>query len=196
MCLTNDDQPGIRFIVYSRRTDQPAADWQVVGETCVAGDNRVDVAEVEREVERVIEDRFSEITTPALHVAPDGGALVNLPVLVWTDPSEDLSFAIDQPLPGRVSASPEYDWTFSDGTTGSGVGRPFEAALAPSQVPDYYLHTTYRRPGPADVTLNATWSGTVTVQDLAPVPIEPLVYRATEQFPVREARTVLVDGGP
>lgn len=192
-CFTSEGTPGIDFWVYSRRVDQQDATWELVGNTCIAGEERVEVADVERELERIVEREFQRVAKPTISLAPATVALVNLPVIAWTEDLDPIEVDIDQPLPGRIDASPTYRWAWSSGSDASGAGRPYDPSVSPLETPDYYVHGLRTTPGPLSVTLTVTWDGAVTVPGLPPVPIDPLVYEATSSIDVSEARSELVD---
>ena len=193
MCTTGQGDPGVFFWVLSRPRLPLDSPWDVSGTQCIAGERRVDLAEVEAEVRRIIEDKFREIARPSVSVAPADRALVNLPVLAWTDDPGDVTLAIEQPLPGEIRASPSYLWSWSNGVSSHGPGRPYSSSISPTAVPDSYLHSVFRARGDETVTLTVTWTGDVTVPGLAPIEIAPLVYETTAPFAVREARAELVD---
>jgi hypothetical protein len=186
----------VLFWQFSRRVNQPGAAWELQGSQCLAGERRVDLADVEAEVRRIVEERFRDIAEPTIEMAPASAALVNLPVLAWTADRRDVTLDITQPLPGRITASPEYRWEWSNGATASGPGRPYSPAVSPTADPGYYVATTYDRPGQARVTLTVRWNGQVTVPGVPAVDIDALVYTSSASVPVREARSVLVDPQP
>lgn len=192
-CTTVDGEPGVLQWVFSRPVSPPGSAWTLEDTQCRAAPRRVDLADIEAEVRRVIEDKFREIAEPSVELAPATGGLVNLPVLAWTDDPGEVTLQIEQPLPGEIRATPEYAWEWSNGQTSSGSGRPYTSSVSPTAQPDHYVHAVYRQRGPAEVVLTVTWSGDVTVPGLPPVDIAPLVYTAPASFAVREARTELVD---
>ena len=193
LCTAPTGEPGVRFWVFTRSLSTPSDDWARSGTRCILGEQRVDLADVEAEVRRIIEDKFREIAEPALYLAPEAGGLVNLPMLAWTTDPGEVTLRIEQPLPGRIRATPSYTWAWSDGTTSSGPGLPYTPALSPNAAPDHYVHAIYADRGEGSVELTVTWQGDVTVPGLSPIEIAPLVYTSTTTFPVREARAQLVD---
>jgi hypothetical protein len=196
LCTAPTGDPGVLFWQFSRRVNQASAPWELQGSQCLAGERRVDLADVEAEVRRIVEERFRDIAQPTIELAPASAALVNLPVLAWTADRRDVTLDITQPLPGRITASPEYRWEWSNGATASGPGRAYSPAVSPTADPGYYVATTYDRPGRADVTLTVRWNGQVTVPGVPAVDIDALVYTSSASVPVREARSVLVDPQP
>lgn len=193
LCTAPTGEPGVTFWQFSRRLNPPDQPWELRGTQCLAGERRVDLADVEAELRRILEERFREIAEPSISMAPESAALVNLPVLAWTADRRDVTIDITQPLPGRIAATPEYQWQWSNGATASGPGRPYSPSVSPTTNREYYVSTVYDRPGQAEVALTVRWNGTITVPGVPPVEIDPLVYTSTAGVPVREARSVLVD---
>lgn len=193
LCTAPGGEPGVTFRVFSRPIVPADSAWDLAGSQCIPGEQRVDLADLEAEVRRIVEDRFREITQPTLHLAPQAGGLVNLPVLAWTDDPGPVTLDFQQPLPGTIVATPTYAWTWSNGSQSSGPGRPYTPELSPSRTPDHYVHGVYGTRGEGWVELTVTWQGDVTVPGLPSIDIAPLVYTATTSFAVREARAQLVD---
>lgn len=194
LCTAPDGEPGVSVWVFSRPTDPPGADWNPAGTQCVAGEQRIDLADVEAQVRRVVEDRFRSIAQPVLHLAPDTTGLVNLPMLAWTDDPGPVTLDFTQPLPGTITATPSYDWSWSNGTHSTGPGRPYTPSQSPSAAPESYVHAVFAERGEGAVTLTVTWQAAVTVPGLpTPIDIAPLVYTSQATFSIREARAQLVD---
>ena len=194
LCTAAGDEPGVTFWVFSRPVDPPDSPWTNTGTQCIPGEQRVDLADVEAQIRRIIEDRFREIAEPSVEVAPPNAGLVNVPVLAWTSDPGDVTLQIEQPLPGEVRASPSYQWQWSNGVTSTGPGRAYTSGLSPTRTPDHYVHAVFDQRGDASVTLTVTWTGDVTVPGLPPIDIEPLIYTAPAGFTILEARAHLVDG--
>ena len=196
LCTAPTGEPGVEFWVFSRPLDPPGASWSLQGSRCIPGEQRVDLADVEAEVQRILEERFREVAAPSIELAPAVSGLVNLPVLAWTDDPGEFRLQIEQPLPGAITATPEYRWVWSNGATSVGPGTPYSPAVSPTEQDGYYVSSVFDRRGEASVTLTVTWTGAVAVPGVAPVPISPLVYTAAASLPIREAGAVLVDAGP
>ena len=194
VCTTADGEAGVVFWTFSRPVTPADSDWSLSGTQCMLGEERVDLADVEAEIRRIIEDRFREIARPTVTLAPPNGGLVNLPVLAWTQDAGEVTLSFEQPLPGTVTASPSYEWAWSNGSVSYGPGIPYSDGVSPTRAPDRYVHTVFDEDGDASVELTVTWSGAVTVPGLPPVDIAPLVYSAPAAFDVREARSQLVAG--
>jgi hypothetical protein len=182
------------FWTFSRPVTPAGSDWSLSGQQCMPGEERVDLADVEAEIRRIVEDRFREIARPTVTLAPPTAGLVNLPVLAWTEDPGEVTLDFEQPLPGTVTASPTYEWSWSNGSTSYGPGMPYTDSVSPTRTPDRYVHAVFNRNGSASVELTVTWAGSVTVPGLPPVEITPLVYSAPAAFDVREARAQLVAG--
>lgn len=154
----------------------------------------IPLEDVEAEIIAVFEEHYEAIARPEIELAPPASAVVNLPVLAATEGAESVGFDIENPLPGRVEAVPEYSWRWSDGTTSHGAGQMYDGT-DPLEEPEHYpVRATFTRSGDQSVELTATWSITLTVAGNPPITdIEPLVYEEAESFRVHSARTVLVD---
>ncbi len=194
VCTTSEGEVGITFWLFSRPVTPPDSAWSLSGQQCMLGQERVDLADVEAEIRRIIEDRFREIAQPTVSLAPPAGGLVNLPVLAWTEDAGEVTLSFEQPLPGTVTASPTFEWAWSNGSTSYGPGIPYTESVSPTRSPDRYVHAVFDGDGDASVELTVTWTGQVTVPGLPPVEISPLGYTAPAAFAVREARTQLVAG--
>ena len=140
---------------------------------------------------RIREYLEERVSGPAISVEPRGGGLVNLPVVVHTDPSPPVGFEVTVPVPGRLAAEPAYRWSFGQGRSASGPGRPYTAAVSPRSDPGYYVAHAYREPGRHTITLTNTWTATFTVAGIV-VPLDPIVLTDTTEVLVREARSTLV----
>lgn len=193
LCMV-DGTLGFRVDLYSRPAGDPDAVWQHRSTYCSVAPRRIDLADVEQAAQRALEDRYKEIARPRIGAAPHDAALVNLPVLAWTEDTPPVTLSITQPLPGSITAVPSFAWEWSNGDTSTGPGRPFDPGIDPVSSPASYVATTFDQPGTSQVSLTATWTATFEVPGVASVPLSPLTYTQTRAFPVREATTVLVDG--
>ncbi len=130
-------------------------------------------------------------------IQPGERTLVNFPNIVSTPDAGQQTFAITQPLPGIVTVHPAYSWSFGspDGatTTAEGTGRTYDGTSPRTGPAGYYLTTTFKHSGTGQIALTATWTGTVTVQAVPPVELDPLVFRAAADLPVDQHRAVLLD---
>jgi hypothetical protein len=193
LCSTSAGEPGVSFWQFSRPIAPPGSTWSLQDTICVPGEQRVDLADIEAQVRQVIEDKFREIAEPSIQLAPQTVGLVNLPLLAWTQDRGDVRLEIEQPIPGVITGSPRYVWTWSNGSTAQGPGQPYDPGVSPLEDASSYVSSVYERRGEASVTLQVTWRAQVTVPGVAPVDLEPLVYTSTASLPVLEARSVLVD---
>jgi hypothetical protein len=193
VCTAAGAEPGVSFWLFSRPAGSGGSSWTLEGTRCLPGERRVDMDDLAARVRAIIEDKFREIAEPRVTIAPESGGLVNLPVLAWTEDPGVVVLDIDNPLPGRITATPSFTWTWSDGTVSTGPGQPYSPAVSPSEAPDHYVHAVFDNRGEGAVTLTVTWTGEVSVPGLASIDIDPLVYTAPASFPVREARAELVD---
>jgi hypothetical protein len=191
-CTLGSGEQGVNYLVYQRTGNAP---WQLrPGVVCRVVSDPIPLADVEAEIRRIIEERFKHVAEPEITVAPAVNALVNLPVIASTPDQGRLGFDITNPLPGRVEATPTYLWSWSNGTTNSGPGVGYDGT-SPTRNPGYYpVQSTYAENGDGSVDLQVTWAISLAVPGIPPITdIEPLVYGATAGFPVRSARTVLVE---
>lgn len=130
-------------------------------------------------------------------VQPGERTLVNFPNIVSTPDAGAQTFAITQPLPGIVTVAPTYAWRFTgpDGETSQavGAGRAYDGTSPRTGAAGHYLTTTFRHSGTGRIELTATWTGTVTVQTVAPVALDPLLFQDAVDLLVEQRRPVLLD---
>jgi len=130
-------------------------------------------------------------------VQPGQHSLVNFPNIVSTADAGPQTFAITVPLPGTVTATPTYRWRFTGPdqtiTTAEGTGRTYDGTSPRTGPADYYLTATFRRHGTGHIELTATWTGTATVQNNPPVPLDPLALTTATDLQVEQLRPVLLD---
>lgn len=140
------------------------------------------------------EFRRLRITPPTAHRQPAlGDVLVNKPLIVYTDPSEQefrtavFDFGID------VVATPlEHSWSFGDGS------EPLRTRSAGAPYPSFELTHLYASPLTATVTLTTTWKGRYRVdQDVegrwTTIDGTAITTTSIEPFEVVELRSRLVD---
>lgn len=147
-------------------------------------------------VDEVSEYERIHVPIPKPNVQPSKYTLVNLPVLVSvTDPGEQV-MSVQQPVPGQLVATPTFTWTFDDGTTLTGAGKPYEDDIDPRyDESGYYLSHTYRKPQPhASVTLVVTWHATFSAAGETFNLPDLDMPGITTDFAVDEAHAVLVGG--
>jgi hypothetical protein len=193
ICSLPDGSAGVSYLVYQR--PDAGADWTPrAGPVCRGVADPIPLADVEAEIVRIFEAHFKNVVEPEITVAPAVNAVVNLPVLASTPDPGPLGFDITNPLPGRVEATPAYEWTWSNGQQSTGAGVGYDGT-SPSGNPGHYpVQTTFEDGGSGSVALTVVWSITLTVAGIPPITdIPPLEYSGSVDFPVRSARTVLVD---
>jgi hypothetical protein len=200
-CTTSTGERGVWRVVYRRLegsgdpwTPWPGSNGMSQLRECLESTDPITLDQIRDELLAIIENRYRQISEPRIRIDPSGSALVNLPVLASTDDPGIQGFSITNPLPGAVEAAPTYAWTWSNGDTSSGPGRPYDGT-SPTGNPDYYgVLSTYSRSGDGSVTLEVTWDVVLAVPGNPPVTdIAPLIYTADADFTVRSAGTVLVD---
>jgi len=193
-CQNGADQ-GRWMIVWTKQV-APAAEpvFTVAGRFCQVVRPPIPVADVTAAAGEYLRKHLE----PAVPVVQPGErTLVNFPTIVSTPDAGQQTFAITEPLPGVVTVDPAYAWTFAspDGstTTAEGTGRTYDGTSPSTGPAGYYLTTTFRHSGTGHIGLTATWTGTVTVQALPPVDLDPLVFQADADLPVEQHRVVLLD---
>jgi hypothetical protein len=142
------------------------------------------------------EDVRDHLPTLAVRVQPNPTAVVNLPVIVSAPVEPAPNFDVDEPVPGAVTVTSTYRWTFDDGATLIGPGRAYDGT-DPSTAPSgYYLaHTYTHADAHASATLTVTWHATFTLAGGPPVALPDITTPAqTVRFEVHEVKSVLVSG--
>lgn len=160
----------------------PATEWVYVGTVCVGDGSRpVPVAEVGQRVR----DRFVDLLPPPRpSYQPGSGALVNLPAVFDSGQDEGVDreeFRLFS-MPVHVEARPSWFWDFGDGAT----ERTTESG---GRYPDTSVSHTYTRAGERTVTVEASWTGTFTVDGLGPFAVTggPVTQQETLDVVVRES---------
>lgn len=179
---------------YARADAGDQTKWHLQGEDCLATPEWVPIEQVGYQFQYDIE-RLLPTPTIALKPAPE--TLVNLPTVVSTDYPTEKTFAITVPpsagrtisLTGTINAHDEMTWSFEDGTTATGAGKPYDGT-DPVTNPGYYLTNTFRTAGHHTVTLTVTWTGPITVETLAPQAFDPVTFTATAGVDVIEGHPV------
>lgn len=125
------------------------------------------------------------------HIQPAvGDILINVPVILYTDPTEQTftTTLLGQQI--NVRAVPDtYTWTFTDDTNPlitTDPGRPYPAKD---------LTHVYTTPGDYAITLTTTWTGTYQINGTGtwyPVAGTATTTTTTRTFTAHEARTHLV----
>lgn len=179
---------------YARADAADQTKWHLQGEDCLATPVWVPIEQVGYQFQYEIERLLPK---PSIELKPNPETLVNLPTVVSTDYPTEKTFAITVPpsagrtipLTGTINAHAEMTWTFEDGTTATGAGKPYDGT-DPATNPGYYLTNTFRTAGHHTVTLTVTWTGTITVDTLAPQAFDPVTFTATAGVDVVENHPV------
>jgi len=147
------------------------------------------VADVQALARQQIE---KEVSHPKITVAPPGGkTLVNIPTIFSAPEPKPVTLAITTPVPGTITAIPEYTWDFDDDLTGVGAGTPYTASVDPAKHPDSYLHAVYLKGGPKHIVATLTWKVTFALEGTNPVDLAPIVFTNTTDVQVMTARSRL-----
>lgn len=175
--------------LFVRRLDAPDgaldADWQQVDEGGCPGDSGL--VEVTAEEFRRLPVAPS---TPYFQPA-NGRGLVNMDLIVYTDPAPQLLSTTVLGVPLTVRATPaQFSWEFGDGSA------PLVTADPGAPYPDYTVAHPFRQPGSYEVQLTTTWRGEYQVDGEGPwYPVTGTVTTTSAPFSetVVEARSHLVD---
>lgn len=196
-CVASDGNHGYVVLVLRREADaDPWEPWPGREAECRAATitESYPLEDIRGEIIGLVEEHYEHIARPTVSVQPAANAVVNIPVLASTDDIGEVGFEIENPVPGVVTAAPSYAWTWSNGTTGEGAGRGYDGINPIDNAGYYPVQTAYAQSGTHSVALTVTWEIGLTVPGLPTITdIEPLVYGADAEFPVRSGRTVLVD---
>jgi hypothetical protein len=177
----------IRWLLLPDGTKTPGP-----GESSTACDypsRAVPVVDVEALARQQIEKAVSH---PKITVAPPGGkTLVNIPTIFSAPDPKPVTLTITAPVPGTITAIPEYTWDFGDGLTGEGAGTPYDALVDPMKHPDNYLHAVYLKGGPKHITATLTWKVAFSLEGSNPVDLAPIVFTSATDIRVMTARARL-----
>lgn len=116
-------------------------------------------------------------STPSYQPA-DGRGLVNMPLIVYTDPSPQLLPTTVLGTPVVVRATPvQYTWDFGDGSPPLGTGDPG------APYPDHTVSHPYGAPGQYSVHLTTTWRGEFQVIGTGPwLPVQGTATTTSPAF--------------
>lgn len=204
--VNNAQCPPAQFAMWAfRRLVGPAEDlpepgtpgpWdRLDGVQCIGADETWSVGDLTAMAETRIRQYLEENAIAAgIAIQPEGGSLVNLPVLVHTEPAPPIGFDVTEPVPAQLRAEASYAWDFGDGVKQEGAGQPYTESVSPLSGPvGYYISHPYSTTGTHDITLTTTWEAQFTVADLT-IPLDPIVFTDTASITVREARSELIAG--
>lgn len=169
--------------------------WQrLPGVACFAPDEEWTREELRQIAENLLGEYLEAHAQRAdISIEPEGGSLVNVPVIAHTDELPPIGFAITQPFPGRLDASASYEWSFGEGQVQQGPGNPYTEAISPFEDSGYYIAHAYTRPGTKTITLDTEWAARFTVAGIE-IPVEGITFTATATVGVGTARSELVAG--
>ena len=170
--------------------DPGAGGWRRRPVTCIGAQRRWSLAELTAIARQYLAERVSR---PEALLEPPNGGITRLPVIAHTPPAGPVGFAVTRPVPGRLSATPAYRWDFGEGPTREGPGRAYDGT-SPTGNPDYYVAYPYTSTGTKRVSLRMTWTATFAVAGLR-IPLEDITFTDTATIDIRQARSILVDGG-
>jgi len=168
--------------------------WIFDGNDCLPTTEWVPVEEISWHFKYQIERNLPK---PTIDYSPNPNGLVNLPVILSTKNITHRDFQVTVPpskgrtfaLHGTIHAQAHYIWNL-DGKTATGAGRPYDGT-DPVTHPGYYVTNTFSTPGTKTIHLQVRWTGTVTVDGLAPEPIEPVTFNVDQAVHVGKSNPVL-----
>ena len=121
-----------------------------------------------------------------------GTGLVNMELIVFTDPAPQVLQTTVLGTPVTVQATPTgFSWDFGDGS------EPLVTTDPGAPYPQFRVFHVYREPGDYLVELTTTWSGQFQVNGQGPwYPVTGTAQTTSPPYPetVVEARSRLVDG--
>lgn len=116
-------------------------------------------------------------STPSYQPA-DGRGLVNMPLIVFTDPSPQTLTTTVLGVPVTVRATPvQYAWDFGDGAA------PVVTTDPGAPYPDHTVSRSYAAPGEYAVRLVTTWRGEFQVAGAGPwIPVDGTATTSSPPF--------------
>lgn len=190
-CATNG--PGaILYSVWVQQIAPTVGAKTSAGIVCLGG--AADTITVAQLGTDLTEDVRDHLPTLSARAQPSPDAVVNLPVIVSAPVEPAPNFTVNEPVPGAVTVTSTYRWTFDDGATLVGTGRAYDGTDPRTAPAGYYLaHTYTHADAHASATLTVTWHATFTVAGGAPVALPDITTPPqTVAFQVHEVRSVLV----
>ena len=196
LTCTRRGERGYRYADYGYRLDaighRVPGPAEIITTECVWPEQVVTASEVEAVVAQDVRKRVGR---PSIATAPPGGrTLVNIPTIYSTQRFGQIALPVTAPVPGAITAVPEWEWHFPDGSTGLGPGTPYDAAVDPLADPDHYVHTVYRTAGEQRVRLTLTWRVAFRLEDVLDVDLAPITFTRTATTTALSAKNQLVDG--
>lgn len=171
-------------------------DWQLIRPEpyCFGPDQEWDLGDL-AEIARADISEYLEAHAirSDIRLEPEGGTLVNVPVLAHTDQAPPIGFDVTEPFPGRLDATAGYSWDFGEGPAQEGLGHPYTPTVSAFAHDGYYIAHAYTGAGPRTITLTTTWTATFTVAGFT-IPLPPIEFSNSADLTVREARSALIAG--
>jgi hypothetical protein len=188
------DPGAIYYDVWRRETAPEPGEPVVQGSICLGG--LADTVTVAQLGDDLAEDVRDHLPTFAIAAQPSPTVIVNLPVIVSAPAEPAPNFVVADPVPGAVTVTSTYTWTFDDGATVVGIGRTYDGTDPRTAAPGYYLDHTYSRADASgSVSLVVSWHAMFTVDGGPPVALADILTPAQIiRFEVHEVRSVLVSG--
>jgi len=145
-----------------------------------------------------VDNALAEIPTQTIRSNPTTAAMVAIPTWFWVDgvPPEGVSASVSLPNPPvrvTATASPggvHYD--FGDGTSldCQGSGTPYAPGATSDCTHDFQTAGNYQ------ITATILWTGTYSINDGPPIPIEAAIERsASYDLAVNEAQAINTESG-
>jgi hypothetical protein len=188
-----DTDPGaILYDVWREETAPVAGDPVPQGSICLGGPaDTITVAQLGKDVDEDVRDHLPALS---VRVQPSPAAVVNLPVIVSAPVQPAPDFNVDEPVPGAVTVTSTYRWTFDDGASLVGNGKAYDGTDPRTAPSGYYLaHTYTHAEAHASATLTVTWHAVFTLAGGPPIALPDITTPPqTVAFQVHEVRSVLV----
>ncbi|WP_235984951.1 zinc transporter [Actinomyces trachealis] len=180
------DDPEVYFHVWNACVERPA-EPVAPGEFQAADQSGVPraVTVTRAEVSRLLVGGSGITRQP-----PSLNTRLDMPVIVYTDPSAQTLSTTVLGTPVTITATPKtYTWSWGDGTTTQTIdpGHPY---------PDHTVFHYYRAPAQGlRVTLTTTWSATYTAPEGTTRPVVGTIIttNTTTPFNVKDYTAVLTD---
>ena len=173
-----------RWPLYRWPVDEPAADWVQVDAGGCPGD--ASLVEVTAEEFR----RLPVAPSIPQYQPANGRGLVNMDLIVYTDPAPQVLSTTVLGVPVTVRATPaQFSWEFGDGSA------PLMTTDPGAPYPHYSVAHPFRRAGTYEVQLTTTWRGEYQLNgEGAWYPVAGTVTTSSAPFSetVVEARSRLV----
>ena len=140
-------------------------------------------------IQELVEDEIGADPPPITLQPTD--ALVNFPMIAYTDAREPVVVPIEDPIVGTATATPEFVWSFAEGAAAHGPGLPYDGT-SPTANPGYYVSYTYGSLGTPTIGLTVTWRVVFTMPGEPPVPLDDVIRENSATTTVRAAGSELI----